>query len=398
MKKITVIVLMLFTVLSYAQVGINIAIPHTSSALDVTSTSAGFLPPRMTAVQRAAITSPALGLLVFCTDCASGDGELQVNYVSGWKNAAGGSISDPTVTGNYYSSGALVSNAAISEWFDRSLDVYGIRLLVAGAAGGQLAVPDEWAKKTAQVYKLLMDKNAAGIDPVAQEKMIKILLGEEGWHQGYPAGQRIGYGGGNTYTPSPLTDEGRSSYDGLEALFDTMALDDMVWYQNVDSQGTGNDDIAELLEHVLHTLHRFGTRGAVDGSLEGLNMESEEEDITNTELYLAMVEAHTNNVYGIDGYGGDITNSDMWPVMIKEYQYLLTFGMWSYGSEFWENGTLSPEWNDNARTPEGVLQGNPLGYALFNKYMAPVLSRPDVSTLRTMFQDNDGGVSGYVPD
>jgi len=32
---------MLFTALSYAQVGINIATPHASSALDITSTSAG---------------------------------------------------------------------------------------------------------------------------------------------------------------------------------------------------------------------------------------------------------------------------------------------------------------------------------------------------------------------
>ena len=97
MKKITVIVLMLFTVLSYAQVGINIAIPNASAALDVTSTSLGFLPPRMTAVQRDAITSPALGLMVFCTNCASGDGELQVYYTSGWKNIVGGETTDPPV-------------------------------------------------------------------------------------------------------------------------------------------------------------------------------------------------------------------------------------------------------------------------------------------------------------
>ena len=73
MKKITLIALMLFTAFSYAQVGINIATPHTSSALDVTSTSAGFLPPRMTALQRTEIVNPALGLMVFCTNCASGD-------------------------------------------------------------------------------------------------------------------------------------------------------------------------------------------------------------------------------------------------------------------------------------------------------------------------------------
>ena len=302
------------------------------------------------------------------------------------------------VATNYYSSGELVANNNIYEWFDRSLDVYGIRLLVAGNAGGQIAVPAEWAKKVAQTFKLLMDKDAAGINPVAQEKMIKILLGEEGWHQGLPAGQRIGYGGGNEYSPSPLSDEGISSYIGLQALFDSMALDDMVWYKNVESLETGDDDIVELLEHVLHTLHRFGTRGAVEGSLNGLNMEAEEQDITNTEIYLAMIEAHTNGVFDVEGYGGDITNRDAWPVMLKEYQYLLTFGMWGFGTEFWEGGSLAPEWNNNANTPEGVQENNPLGYALFNNYIAPVLSKPSVNTLRSMFQNNDEGESGYVPD
>ena len=108
MKKMILLVLMLFTALSYAQIGININPPHTSAALDVTSTSAGFLPPRMTAVQRAAITSPALGLMVFCTNCASGEGEIQVYYVSGWKNAAGGDITDPPpVVGDYYQGGVV---------------------------------------------------------------------------------------------------------------------------------------------------------------------------------------------------------------------------------------------------------------------------------------------------
>jgi len=98
---------MLFTALSYAQVGINIATPHTSSALDITSTTAGFLPPRMTALQRAEIVNPALGLMVFCTNCASGDGELQVNYASGWKNAAGGDITDPPQIGDYRDGGIV---------------------------------------------------------------------------------------------------------------------------------------------------------------------------------------------------------------------------------------------------------------------------------------------------
>ena len=302
------------------------------------------------------------------------------------------------VTSTYYSSGELVANNGISEWFDRSLDVYGIRLLVAGEVGGQLAVPDEWAKKTAQVFKLLINSRAPGIDPVAQENMIKILLGDVGWHAGYPTGQRVARGGGDTYLPNPLRDEGRLQYQGLEAVSDSMALDDMVWYQNVDSQFNGDDDINEILEHTLHTLHRFGVRGAVSGSTEALNMEVETDDIRGTELYLAMIEAYNNGVFGIDGYGGDITNQDAWPVMLKEYQYLLTFGMWEFGPEFWENGSLSPEWNDNALTTEGIAANNPLGFALFNSYFKPVISRPNIATLRSMFQDNDGGESGYLAD
>ena len=120
MKKMILLVLMLFTALSYAQIGININPPHTSAALDVTSTSAGFLPPRMTAVQRAAITSPALGLMVFCTNCASGDGELQVYYVSGWKNAAGGDITDPpAVIGDIRAGGVVF-------WVDPSDNRHGL--------------------------------------------------------------------------------------------------------------------------------------------------------------------------------------------------------------------------------------------------------------------------------
>jgi hypothetical protein len=41
--------------------------PHPSAILDVTSTSKGFLTPRMTSMQRDAITSPATGLLIYNT-------------------------------------------------------------------------------------------------------------------------------------------------------------------------------------------------------------------------------------------------------------------------------------------------------------------------------------------
>jgi hypothetical protein len=49
-------------------VGINTAAPSSSAQLDVTSTTKGFLPPRMTAAQASAIITPAEGLLVYVTN------------------------------------------------------------------------------------------------------------------------------------------------------------------------------------------------------------------------------------------------------------------------------------------------------------------------------------------
>jgi len=297
---------------------------------------------------------------------------------------------------DYYSSGDIITIEPVV-FYDRELIVNGIKLIIAGDIGGQLAVPDFWIYKTARVFQLLIDKDAEDIDSNSQLNMIKTLKGEIGWHQGYPTGQRIARGGGNEYSPNFLDDNRNQSYPGLEAFEDALALDDMVWYKNIDSQGTGDDDINEIMEHTLHTLHRFGVRGAVQGSTEALNIEAEKEDITNTDIFLAMKEAYTNGVFDIEGYGGDINNRDAWPVMLKEYQYLLTYGMWDF-SEFWEGGSLFPEWNDNARTPEGVLANNPLGYELYNTYFKPVISKPSKDTLREIFQDGDQGESGYIVD
>jgi hypothetical protein len=60
-----------------------------SAILSATSTTKGFLPPRMTSTQRAAISSPAVGLLVYQTDGTEGTYE---NTSAGWRivNASAG--------------------------------------------------------------------------------------------------------------------------------------------------------------------------------------------------------------------------------------------------------------------------------------------------------------------
>ena len=60
--------------------GINTVTPHASALLDVTSTTKGMLPPRMTTVQRDAIVNPSPGLMLFNTTTQS----LEVFTVYGW--------------------------------------------------------------------------------------------------------------------------------------------------------------------------------------------------------------------------------------------------------------------------------------------------------------------------
>ena len=69
MKKNLLLILGVLLALGIqAQVGINTTTPHASSALDIESTNKGVLLPRMTTMQKIAITSPAPGLLVYDTN------------------------------------------------------------------------------------------------------------------------------------------------------------------------------------------------------------------------------------------------------------------------------------------------------------------------------------------
>ena len=63
----------------------------------------------MTAAQRDAIISPAQGLIIFCSDCALGEGELQVRLTSSWKNTIGGDVNDPRppAIGDFYGGGVV---------------------------------------------------------------------------------------------------------------------------------------------------------------------------------------------------------------------------------------------------------------------------------------------------
>jgi hypothetical protein len=71
-KGILIIITLLLMAYGNAQTGIGTSSPDASAKLDISSTTKGLLTPRMTSTQRAAISSPANGLLIYQTDAPTG--------------------------------------------------------------------------------------------------------------------------------------------------------------------------------------------------------------------------------------------------------------------------------------------------------------------------------------
>ena len=61
--------------------GVGHTSQHASASFQIDGTTKGFLPPRMTNVQRTNILSPAIGLMVYCTDATEG---LYIYKSTGW--------------------------------------------------------------------------------------------------------------------------------------------------------------------------------------------------------------------------------------------------------------------------------------------------------------------------
>ena len=311
-----------------------------------------------------------------------------------------GAVVDPE-----YNNGAVIDLVGDgSDFFKREATVNGVRIVAAGDVGGLTAVPDAWIEKVARMVELFTDLTGASINEAAQRTLIKTLSGDAGTYhatQG-PTLQRVARGAGADYSTNFLTDAGITFWN-LSPLFDSHAANDMVWYLNStgDGYGIGDIDAQEVIEHVMHTLHMHGLDATTLKIYPQLST-----DWKTGELYAAMEEAYNGGFWDSSGYGGALwkNNADNFEVAVKEYLYLLNFCMFDY-SDLWDGGSLAPEWTDNVRTPSGILANNPLGYAFFNTYIAPVISKPSLDTIRNIFQDGNtpsqdnpslSGTSGYI--
>ena len=82
---------------SSAQLGIGTNSPNASAMLDITATNKGLLIPRMTNSQKNAISSPATGLIVFCTDCGTA-GLMNMYNGTDWVRLDGNISNTPSIT------------------------------------------------------------------------------------------------------------------------------------------------------------------------------------------------------------------------------------------------------------------------------------------------------------
>ncbi len=146
MKKILLIAVLIavnFTI--FAQVGIGTTSPNTNAVLDLTSTTQGFLPPRMTQVQMNAIAAPAEGLMVYCSDCIpkgiyvnTGDGSIDDddNGSTEFVNMITGESSGTDTTTEIVD---LISTTTGRIWMDRNLGATQAATSIADvAAAGDL--------------------------------------------------------------------------------------------------------------------------------------------------------------------------------------------------------------------------------------------------------------------
>ena len=158
--------LLITTVSIQAQVGIGTTTPAATAQLDVSSTTKGFLPPRMTTTQRDAISSPATGLVIF----NSTTNGLEFKSSTGWVLlSAATTVSYPSVLiGTQY-------------WMDKNLELTTYR---NGDLIPYVTDPTAWASLTTGAWCYYNNDPSSGYGKLYNWYAVNDSRGlaPQGWH------------------------------------------------------------------------------------------------------------------------------------------------------------------------------------------------------------------------
>ena len=171
MKKILAILILFSSVSGHGQnVGIGTATPSASALLDVSSTTQGFLPPRMNTDQRKAIVTPADGLIIYNTTTNS----LELKTSSGWV-----SLTTPSTTAVFLPTIVI----GTQQWMSKNLDVAFYR---NGDLIPQITDPTLWAALTTGAWFYYNNDSTQGTKYGKLYNWYAVIdprgLAPQGWH------------------------------------------------------------------------------------------------------------------------------------------------------------------------------------------------------------------------
>ena len=259
--------------------------------------------------------------------------------------------------------------------FSNFVDVNGIKIVSLGNVGGQQSVDKKFALKVARVVQELLSNTDSSVESGKQNELISYLSDNE-------VIQRVGVASYDSYKPD-LSEE-----SGWDELMDSTLNTDFIW--QVDSE-SGNTQATEVIEHILHTITRFGLPGIYESEF---NYKSSKSIISK-----AFDEAIENGVYSIEDYsGGDQGDSDFQIMLKQEYLYCLIYANWGMIQTHVDGGSLSPEWSDSHLNSQSIERDNPLGQRLFDQYISAVISKPSERIVNLQFENFGNGIELYVPD
>ena len=184
--------------------------------------------------------------------------------------------------------------------FSHSVDVNGIKIVSLGNTGGQPSVGKKFTLKVARVIQELLSSKYGGIDLANQNKLISYLSANN-------VIQRVGVSSYDSYKPN-LDNE-----SGWDELMDSTLNTDFVWKVDAD---TGTSQATETIEHILHTITRFGLPEVYNNEF---NYGS-----SNSLVSRAYEEAKANGLYSTEDYsGGDLSDPDFQEMLKQEYLFCL---------------------------------------------------------------------------